>query len=157
MLRDTGDGCQVDGAYCLVFKPDVEEEGKRWVRNKQSEHSGIDLWVAFAPDSFCNFINYFTVDPFEPSDATKKILLRFQKAIESNEIDKIDSELKVVRTYLDTCSLRYLLGECEYLAEEIKKAIEPLNRISVEDEMEALELEMLLEDIDTTIKRYLKL
>lgn len=155
LLRDSGDGCRVDGMYCLIFKPTVEEEGKYWVNAKQKEHSGIEQWSAFSPDSFCNFINYAIVEPFEPLAETEAVLARFAEAVKSKDINKIDSALKVVSAHLDNCTNRYLLGDCEYLAEEVKKQAEPLSKEVPTDEDEALELEVLLEDITTTIKRYL--
>lgn len=154
LLIDAGDCCVIDMHFCLVFKPVRESEARSRVSRLKTENSGIDHWEAFSPDSFCNFIGYGVKDPYEPDQQTSDIVKRLADAAVSSDIGKIETEWNRARQHLTSCSQRYELEACRYMAENIKNALDNFKSDNFKDD-ELLELEILQEDIITAIRRHL--
>lgn len=154
LLRDAGDCCAVDMHFCLVFKPARESEARSRVSRFKTENSGIDHWEAFSPDSFCNFIGYGVKDPYEPDQHTSDIVKRLAEAAISSDIIKIETEWDRARQHLTSCSQRYELEACRYMAENIKNTLDNIKSDNLKDD-ELLELEILQEDIIAAIRRHL--
>lgn len=152
LLTACPDNIPIDHHVCLVFKPSVEAEAVNWLARYRKEDDRLVYWEVYSPDTFCNYINYFTREPFIPKPETTDIINRFKAILESNEPARIDSEWETSRRYLEMCRLRYELEEASYLSEQISNAITEHKLPEDIDEEDAEYINLIFEDITKILR-----
>ena len=92
--------------------------------------------------------------PYTPKHATVMLCERLSCISSSNDLDLLEKGFQEVRKYLTDCRSRYEIGECRCICNQLDRVLNQIRAWEFFEEEEALQLEILIEDIQRLLESY---
>ncbi len=146
ILREYDSEKRVDSNFALVFSTKTAPKARRWISNwaKESSKKEAANWKAYAPESFCNYINYGKPLPLLPSEET----VAFVRALYGNSeigYDKFSQIKDGIESYWWKIKGKCLSVDMDYFSKEIRAY---LSSLGFPEGEEGILCKLLKEDIE---------